>query len=279
MNSPLQTILKPGFEAALYAAAVAGLADHTDPLRLNSYAYAIRELTRHILHRLGPEAEVVACSWYKPDPTSPGRPTRSQRAQYAIQGGLSEDYVRSALKIDIDGTKTKLMHAINQLSKLTHIEESVFAQPQSVVDRHVKETEDALNELCETIRTCRAELLEALSEQIDEAIIDAAISDTILEVDELASHHSIDEVYVEEVEVVEISAQRIRLLAQGTVGVGLQWGSNSDVARDDGATMDTSFPFSCNLSCPVDDPSAVVSEDETLVVDTSSWKTGPDEEF
>lgn len=278
MPTFLESILAPGFEANLYKAATDNLRDLSNPLRLSNYAYAARELSRHLLHRLAPDEEVRACIWYKCDPARPGQVTRAQRAQYAIQGGLSEDYVRDVLDIDIDDVKRRLTKAIDDLSKFTHIEESVFALPEHIVDAHVASAEAALDNLCGTIHTCHKELIDALSERIDDAIVDSTLRETILEIDELSTHHSIEEVYTDDVKIIRISADRIQLLAEGGIGVELQWGSGSDRARGDGAEISESFPFTCNLSCPVDDPHNVDADEDSLVVDTSSWRFGPDDD-
>lgn len=272
MTSPLEAILAPGFEAKLYRAAREELADAANPLRFNNYAYSIRELARHVLHRLAPDSEVVKCDWYKKDPTYLGAATRNQRAQYAVQGGLTESYVRDTLNINIDDVKRRLTAAIDTLSKFTHIDEATFGLNAADVDAHVNATEGALNALCETIQQCRDDLREALTEEIDDAVVNAALDETILEIDELATHHTIEEIYTADVEIVDITSDRIVLTAEGTIDVTLQWGSNSDVARDDGAVMSASFPFSCSLSASVFDPHNVESDVSTLTVDTTSWR-------
>lgn len=61
----IENKLLPEFEKELFSAAQKNLGDKTNPLRLNNYAYAIRELTRHVLHRLAPDENVIRCSWYK----------------------------------------------------------------------------------------------------------------------------------------------------------------------------------------------------------------------
>lgn len=276
MSQRLRTFLEPGFEQQLFHAATANLAERQNPLRLNNYAYAVRELVRHVLHRLAPEDLVRQCSWYKCESNRAGSVTRKQRAQYAIHGGLPEEYVRDTLRINIDSAKTALANAIDALSRLTHIEEAVFALPPNRVDEHVRETDAALDALCETIDSCRTELLAALSERIDRAVVDATLSETILAVDELATHHFIDEVYVEDVEVTDISARTIQIQVSGLIEVSLQWGSNSDVARGDGLQLGTAFPFNCELSCAVENPEHIEAHEETLIVDTSSWKMGRD---
>jgi hypothetical protein len=276
--TPLEELLEPGFELSLYRAAVQNLKDLSNPLRLNNYAYAARELSRHILHRLAPDSEVKSCSWYKEDPSQPGVIARTQRAQYAIQGGLSEQYVRDELGVDIDTTKKALADAIRNLNKFTHIEEGVFNLPPATVDAHVAATEAALDELCRTIVEVRAELLDKLGEKIDSAVVDRSLSETIIEVDELATHHTIEEVHTDDVDVVQITSERIVMLANGTLSVELQWGSNSDIRRGDGAIIPISFPFTCNLSAPVDSPEQIDSDDDTIRVDTSSWRDARDDE-
>jgi hypothetical protein len=52
----------------------------------------MRELFGHTLHALAPDANVTKCEWFKRVPKTNG-PTRRQRAKYATQGGLSDDYI------------------------------------------------------------------------------------------------------------------------------------------------------------------------------------------
>jgi len=54
--------------------------------------------------------------------------------------------------------------------------------------------------------------------------------------------------------VRSIGAHFITYRATGTVAIGLQWGSNSDLRRGDGAEADLSFPFHCDIQVSLDDP-------------------------
>jgi len=101
--------------------------------------------------------------------------------------------------------------------------------------------------------------------------MDAFIRETINNIDELATHHSIEEVYTDSIHVVEIDAEMIRYEATGTVGVELQWGSSSDFRRGDGATSDQSFPFRCTTAAPVDQPYNFYTELTEVMVNTSKW--------
>lgn len=268
----LERRLEGEFEKALFAAARENLVDLKNPLRFNNFAYAMRELIRNVLARLAPDGEVFGCSWFKEETGRPRGISRRQRVYYAVQGGLSDAYLRDELGLEISDIHVKLRDSVDNLSKYTHIEEATFNLDADRISHHVTETFTAVVDLFQTIDECRRVLVEALTEHIDSSVVDAAISETIGSIDELATHHSVEEVSTDDVYVVQIDASFIRFIAEGTVTCVLQWGSNSDVRRGDGATLDEDFPFSCVLTSPVDEPSAVVADEGAFSVDTSSWR-------
>lgn len=274
MNEQIESILAVGFERDLYEAAHRNLADAANRLRLNNFAYAMRELMRHVLHRLAPAESIIRCSWYSNETDKPNGITRRQRACYAVQGGLSGEYVSNVLALKTESIHSALVHAIKGLNKFTHIEELVFGLNDTEVAAHVQATEEAVAALCITIRNCRRQVLDALWEQIDDTIVDEALKETLLAVDEIATHHSIEEVYTDRVEITGITHDKIIFKATGSIRVQLQWGSNSDIRRDEGAILPESFPFTCHLWSPVDSPDEVEAQEEGLLVNTSSWWEG-----
>lgn len=274
MNEYIVSFLAEGFERGLYAAAQQNLADCENKLRLNNFAYAMRELMRHVLHRLAPNDAVVQCSWYHNETDKPNHLTRRQRAYFAVQGGLSNEYVQDVLRLETADIHRALLQAIDGLSKFTHIEEAVFGLAEAEVTTRVHETEEAVAALCSTIHTCRQQIITALWEQIDSTVVDEALRETLLAIDEITAHHSIEEVYTHRVEITEITYDEIVFKATGSIAAELQWGSNSDVRRGDGAVLSKSFPFTCYLWSPVDDPNQVEAREEGLLVDTSSWHDG-----
>jgi hypothetical protein len=270
-----------GFERDLFVAAQKNLADKSNPLRLNNYSYAVRELTRHVLHRLAPDDYVVNCPWYKNETDKEKGITRKQRAYYAVQGGLENLYVENTLGLKVKDIHNHLIRAINSLSKFTHIEPEVFDLPESDIDALVNETSESVYGFLATIRDCRKMIIDSLWEHIDLAVIDETLSETILAIDELVSHHFIDEVYTDNVEIYEINHECIKFRVYGSIGCELQWGSNSDLRRGDGAILPQSFPFICDLISPIDAPEEVESIKGSLDVDTSSWndvRYGQDEQ-
>ena len=261
-----------GFEKRLFNAAMQNLADRNNPLRFNNFAYACRELIRHVLERLAPAEKVKRCDWYRVEWDKGDQVTRRQRVYYAVQGGLTDVYVENELRIDIDNTHRRLRDALEALSKYTHVNEQTFDLSQELVDSKASETLGSLLELLELIEELRREIASTLQERVDEASVEAAISETLLEIDELASHHSVESIDVEEIEVVKIDDAFVYFKTIGTIHVELQWGSNSDVRNDMGAVGSMDFPFECVLEAPVDDPASVSTEEGAFSVDTSKWR-------
>ena len=271
-ETSLSKRLREGFERKLLEAAMSNLRSTHNPLRFNNFAYAIRELVRNVMQRLAPDDEVRRCSWYRDETDKPGAVSRRQRLYFAVQGGLTDDYVQRTLQVDIAETHRALRDAIDRLSKYTHINEDAFELSETEVGLYAGETISAVLDLFAVIDECRSELVESLVEELDRSVLDAALNETILSIDELATHHTLDEVYVEDVTVTRIDSTHVYFSASGTVDCSLQWGSNSDVRNGDGAEMSTSFPFVCEMQSPVDQPSDVEADQESFCVDTSSWR-------
>lgn len=266
------------FELNLYQAALRNLSDTGNLLRFNNFAYAMRELSRHFLHRLAPDSEVAKCPWYKNLTKEQGKIARSERAAYAVHGGLPDEYVREVLGIDIDEINKCLKNAIDRLSRFTHIQEDVFGLPPEQVETLTQETTEAFAELFNAIKRCHDEIVYELHMAIDDAAVEEFLRDTIQAIDELATHHFIDEVCINETET-RITHDTVHFSVAGMVGVELQYGSNSDYRRGDGTKINVSFPFSCQLICPAAAPSEDSLEmvQGSLTVDTRSWY-GVDEE-
>ncbi|GAA0574698.1 hypothetical protein GCM10009416_11750 [Craurococcus roseus] len=258
------------FEKTVLSGCLRVVEDEDNPVRLNFFAAGVREIFGHVLHRLAPDREVSACSWFKQEPTTKG-PTRKQRAKYATQGGLSDGFIEEA-GIDVSHLHDEAIHAVDRLSKFTHIRPGVVVTDQAQIEAFVGDALAALEGLFASFEQCRKQVVEAVFDHIDEEVVSALISDTILSLDELASHHSVEEVCAEEMRVTGITHEAVTFAIAGTVGVELQWGSNSDVRRGDGAVMERGFPFSVTMLSPVDDITRF--QDVDCSVDTSGWWEG-----
>ena len=252
--------------------AICALTDVGNPLRLNYFSTAVRILYEHTMRKLASGDDVKKSPWFDIKRATPaGNPTRGQRIQFAIQGGLSDTFLRSELGINIDPMRKALIAAVDDLGKHVHGEEDTIILDRVEQDREASVAIAALTAFLDTYAACRQAIVEPIQEHLDAAAVDALLAETIQEVDELATHHSVEEIYVAETVVRAITAIDIVYRATGTLSVGLQWGSNSDVRRGDGAEIDKSFPFHCDITVPLEDLWDPSLGDVLYGVDTSEW--------
>jgi hypothetical protein len=270
----LDELIADPFHKKLLAAAIKSLSEAGNPLAFNNFCSAYRELVRHVLSSLAPDTEILRCSWYEPDKSSKTGITRAHAVSYIVQGGLSDEYVSEELGIDAKKERKALLSAINGLNKYVHVNEETFGIDEKIASGKASKAIGALIEALRLSETCRDVLARSLESKIHDEVVATAIGDTIQSIDELATHHFIDEVYVGEIRVVRVDSALIHIKAIGSIGVELQWGSRSDLARGDGATLGKSFPLSCELQSEVDSPNEFHVVESTLSVDTSSWWEG-----
>lgn len=278
----LPALLVDDFARNLFVGAQRVLADDQNPVRHHMFASTIRELFSYTLHHLAPDDEVTDCTWYK-IAEGQKRPTRRQRVQYAIHGGLDVEFVENTLALDVDDMSANVIDAIDTLSKFTHARPDTLITDPDEISKHGEQTLLALAKFLGDILSARTAVASALEEHIHDAVYDAIAGETLPELDELSSHYSIESHDVDEVEITRIASDWIHLTADGSVTVGLQWGSNSDIRNDMGAVGEQSFPFKAWLLAPVQSPQKVErAEEGPASVDTSSWWDNyydPEEDF
>lgn len=273
-TSDLNALLSVEFHKKLLAASLKNLEETSNPLSFNNFCAGFRELVRHVLSDLAPDIEIKACHWYELDETSRSGITRAHAITYVIQGGLPDSYVTDVLYLDVADEKKALIAAVNSLNKYTHVNEGTFGTDATQALEQSELSVRALSNVLELANQCRAELVAALESKIQNEVVALAISETIDSIDELATHHCVEEIDVEEVSVTKVGSKYIELQASGTLGVELQWGSNGDVRRGEGAVGTESFPFTCELQSHVDSPEELDVLENSLCVDTSSWWDG-----
>lgn len=260
-----------GFERELLNAAFSNL-NTPNPLRFNNFAYSLRELLRHVLHRLSPDGEVSQCGWFKPDPRSSTGYTRQHRLKYAIQGGLTDFYVTKKLEMEeIDEVIKELLSIIKLLSGYTHIESHTFDISESEVERLSKECLEATLGFVEKISETRNQVLGMLIDEIDSSLLDRIISESVTEIMELSTHQFIEDIYHDGAHVESIGPKSLTLKVTGSLDCELQYGSGSDLRKGDGAVIQTSFPFGGTIDVKFKAPLGSEMEVDNLNVDTSSW--------
>lgn len=259
------------FSRTVLVGALRVIDDDENPIRGNLFASAIREVLTHMLHELAPDSEVKQCGWFKVE-TDDERPTRAQRQRFVIQGGLSDDYVKNELQLDVDDLRRQLGDSVKALHRATHLRPGTVVGDTQTVEILAQDALGLLVALIDAIEHCRLEMMMAVTEEVADEAMDGVLSETIQTIDELATHHSIEEVYVDDVQTVKIDAYFVWYRATGTISAELQWGSNSDLRRGDGATLIHSFPFVCDVPAPVDDPKCFDTSMIELQVSDGGWR-------
>lgn len=264
-------VLLDGFEKELLDASFVNLS-HEGELKFNNFAYALRELIRHLLNRLAPSNDVKACAWFKPDPTSKTEITRKHRIKYAVQGGLSDQYVEKKLYVtDVDDVSAKLVAIIKMLNEFTHIEKHTFNLDNDKVERNATQCLKATVRFTQLINETRFEVLNALPDNIDKALVERIINESVEDVMELSTHQFIESIESDEVIVENIGPKPLELRVLGSLDCELQYGSGSDIKRGDGATINESFPIDALISVKYSAPLGSSMKVNHLKVDTSSW--------
>jgi Predicted pPIWI-associating nuclease len=173
----LRAKLIDDFSAQVLTGALAVLDVPSNPIRLNQFAAAMRELFGHTLHALAPDGNVTKCEWFEPEPRTKG-PTRRQRAKYATQGGLSDDYIVE-IGVDVQHLHDVAIKAIDDMSKYTHVRPGTIIDNPHEIAFFVDGAMHALLGLFASFAECRSGVLDALSKEIDDEAVDALITETI----------------------------------------------------------------------------------------------------
>jgi hypothetical protein len=188
--------------------------------------------------------------------------------------------VQTTLNVDVASLRTRLLKAVDELSKHVHGRENTLVLDRSEQDSVVAAAVASMTSFLNALWDCRSAVLEPITEALDDLAVDALLSETIDSVDELASHYMVDGIDVGDITVSSLGSASIIYTVTGTISVTLQYGSNSDIRRDEGALIEESFPFHCDIEVPIDDLWNLGLAESTFGVDTSAWHDAmsPDEE-
>ncbi|AXG73674.1 hypothetical protein DVK85_05285 [Flavobacterium arcticum] len=269
----IKKILKTEFQKSLFDSAIENLNDKSNKLRYNNFAYSIRELSRHFLHSLSPDNQVINCNWFIKE-THNGAPSRSQRIKYAVKGGLSDEYIEQ-LGLDLEELRDTIIETkriIDSLSKYTHINEDTYNLLDDEVTEKSSLVLSTFSKFVMTILDYRDDLRNEIDRVIHDQIFSEVTSTIFSEIDILSTHHYIEHSDVEEFEVVDITSDEICVEVSGYVHVVLEYGSKNERREDDGLDLYEYFAFDCSIKYKIDDdfPSKNYTV-EDLAVDTSEW--------
>lgn len=271
-NTILQ-YLKRGFEQDLFKAAIANVDDENNKLRLNNFAYAMRELIRTVLERLAPDDEIVNAPWFEPnDKDKPDKVTRTQRIKYAIQGWLSDEFITETLGIDHSENDKQLRKSIDVLSKYTHVTPLTFGMSSVDVTKCVLNVLLQMKCFLMDVAEAHAQIRNAAMECIDEEMIEEFYINTQDDLDIMATHYEVLSYVVTGITPKSKDDGKIILDVSGFVNVRHQYGSAGDMRRGDGFEMKARYPFSSQLIASYKNREGDVHiVDKTMDIDTNSF--------
>jgi len=260
----LKAKLPDDFSKSVLEGSVRVASDQENPIRINLFASGIRELFSHILHHFAPDENVRACPWFtQADGTA--NVTRRQRAAYAAQGGLSDEFL-AGIGLNIRDIHSDILKSIDNLNKYTHVRPGVIENDQAKIDEFVSSALGSLDELLVSFEDCRSAVRRALESAVYDAIMTAMVTRTFGTIDLLAGKGYEVEPFIdeEEYQIEAILADKVLVKFSGVAPVTLHYGS-----RDDAVAISHDFPFWMRFSAPVANPTQLVLEEHFF--DDRSW--------
>ncbi|MEM1040590.1 MAG: hypothetical protein AAGI12_14095 [Pseudomonadota bacterium] len=248
LRQELDEHLLDEFSKKLLVGAFAVYDCRENPVRLNQFAATLRELISHTLDELAPADLVIATNWYAAEAD---RPTRRQRMIYATQGGLPDQTVNE-LGLDAEQIHKDCVDAINDLSKFTHVRPGTLIDDDSKIKEFVLGSLSAFLSFLNVVSDCKSLVIRAVFDEIYAGVIEEFTTQTIQELDELSTHTFIDYSMNDDVNITDIDPKYVHLRVEGTVYVVLQYGSDGDRRRGDGASINDDYPFVIRMRAKVD---------------------------
>lgn len=270
---------KVEIERKIFDAAVLGFDSEDNPLRLNNFAFAMRELGRIWLEHLAPKEQIRQCGWFVQNTELREKDgvTRAQRAKFAVQGPLHDDFVRDKLHIDVETTVKEYTKLIDRLSSFGHDIEKSFGLPPDEAEREAMDAIDTFDRLATLITERHESLLSEAADAAKDTLAEELFGQVQSQLDILSTHSTVEGVHLENLTITSLNSNRIRFQGDGSVDVRLQYGSDADVARDDGAVSYDSYPLDCKFEADTERPLEISITHDSLHINTDSFYEGREE--
>lgn len=267
----IQKYLKSTMEVDAFMASINALTSETNPLRYAFFSLGIRELVNHVIDRLAPNSSVVLCGWWDDNNSKRTTPKRTEKMQYAIRGGLSNEFVTDELNLDLSFITDRTQQAVDELSNYVHYNESTFNVDHVTGNRLVEDTLSAVQRFFEDIEELKDMVSKALEVSLHNAISLATIEDVLAEVDILSTHYLVEGSDIEEIIVQSIDHQFIDVQVSGKLYIEHQYGSDGDYRRGNGVRFEISYPYVVNLQLDVNEPLEITIQTDDITLNTNSF--------
>lgn len=268
----LNSFFTDEFENDLFQAAIKNLSSEYHSLTFNNFAYAMRELIRHLLHRSAPDEEIRKCSWFKHDPTSKSGITRRHRLQYMIHGGLG-NYLLRKMELEqlINDACENLLSQQKILDSFTHIGPTTFAIPLEKSQELAQQCIAAVIRIISIINQIKNDVFEKIEANLDSHLLESTIFESCAEIEVLARRASIEELHTEGFDKITILSHKVILTIVGTASCYFEYGSRAEWREGDGSVLRPSFPFQAQVTVMIEQPFGEALSVQRVGINTDSW--------
>lgn len=251
------------FHLRLFDASVANYFDLNNPIRFNNFSYSLRELLREKLSFESPDIEVRSCSWFD----KKEKVSNADRVRFYLAKGLTDDVIDVDLLKSIYQARKKLLDYHARLSKYTHITKESFGIDLGNGDKIFRETINAIIECFGLINEVRQSIEKKLTDDIAEELDSELMGEIPSELDALSTHTRVDCVEDVKFKITGIGSKFIEIEGTCSVGVELQYGSDSENSEED--LLSDSYPMQFKATISTSNLSK--KEFELGEIDTSSF--------
>lgn len=203
------------------------------------------------INRQSPNEYILCSSWFN---GAKEEIKRQHRIKYLIQKGLSNEILEEILEscaLDIERLTTEFNKLFDKLNKFTHINEKSYNMPHDEAQLYLNSLIKSFINFFNMAKELERQLQSTLSGYIEDHLHEEIMNDTIGEIDECSTHHTIEATYINQITVTGIDAENIYFKGDGTITVEQQYGSDSDLRNDNGMITNSDFPveFSGKINC------------------------------
>lgn len=258
-------------------AAIASFRDASNPARFANTGNLLRELHREFLADVAPDDQVKQAPWFVSEPTSKTGVTRRHRIEFAIFRNLRKSDFPASFAEQADGIAVQLLKEIDKLSGYTHVTEGVLKKEMSDAGPVFASVMQAFLMLISAVESARILVEEDVTAEIQPHLDELFTQDFFDELDILSSHTRPQGACDIEITKITFDETAIQFEGSGGVECDLQWGSDGDVRRGDGAESSATFPFTFSGRASIGDISTIEIDRNSISIDTSSFYGDPDE--
>lgn len=257
--------------------AMASFRDAGNPTRFANTGNLLRELHREFLADVAPDEKVKKAPWFVPKPP-PGNPvTRRHRIEFAIFKNLKKSDFPESFADQADGVADRLLDDIDELSSYTHVTEAVLEKEMSDAAPVFASVMQGFLMLISAVESARILVEEDIAARIWPHLDGLFTEEFFGELDELSTHTRPQGACDIEITKVTFDEGTIRFEGSGGVECDLQWGSDGDVRRGDGAESSATFPFTFAGRADIADVASIEIDRDSISIDTSSFYGDSDE--